>query len=253
MKARRRIITGLCMCTAVLSLGIIGSVCAEEMSPDEQQEYGIFPEIAGEDGTTYENLFQVILDEKYDDYWVEKCASLIGDEQAAETVDFLKSYISCDIYGQEAIEAYAEAPESMGFDCFYINDAQTFAFKGDEITTVLTDGTESTHTYEYLGQYKIGEGETMNYNGQEIDPSFLCDVYKSIDDAGEFTYFFLRDDTMDSTYHIEFRYGSDLEELQGYFVGNYAYWLSAGIDVQADEETIHDVIDLFITENVAEE
>lgn len=44
-----------------------------------------------------------------------------------------------------------------------------------------------------------------------------------------------------------------MKELQGYFVGRYAYWLSAGIDTAASEETIHDVIDLFITENLSGE
>ena len=255
MKERRKIIMGLCMAAAVLSLGIAGSVFAEEGAASETaaEETGILPEIAGENGTTYVNLFEVILDEKYDNYWTEKCAALAGEEQAEETAEFLKGYISADLYGQEAVDAYTEAPESMGFDCWYINDVQFFTFKGDEITTTLTDGTESTHTYEYLGQYTVGEGETMNYGGQEIDPSFVCDVYQSTDDAGEFSYFFLRDDTMESTYHIEFRYGSDLEQLQGYFVGDYAYWLAAGIDADADEKTIHDVIDLFVTENVGGE
>lgn len=258
MKTRKKIMLGLCTAMAVMSLGTAGSVFAEsetetEAGTEAAAETGILPEIAGEEGTTYVNLFQVILDETYDDYWVEKCASLVGEEAAEETANFLKSYISADLYGQEAIDAYTESPESMAFDCWYINDAESFTFQGDEITTVLTDGTESTHTYEYLGKYKIGEGETMDYGGQEIDPSFECDVYQSTDDAGEFTYFFLRDDTMESTYHIEFRYGSDLEELQGYFVGDYAYWLSAGIDADADEDTIHDVIDLFITENVGGE
>lgn len=211
---------------------------------------GIFPQIAGENGTTYQSLFEVILDDKYDDYWNEKSASIVGEEAAAESTESLKNYISCNIYGQEAVDTYAQSG-GMGFDCWYINNAITFEFKGNQITSALTDGTSSTHTYEYLGVYKIGEGETMEYGGQAIDPSFECDVYKSTDDAGEFTYFFLRDDTMEETYHIEFRYGSDLEELQKYLVGKYAYWLSAGIDADADEETIHNVIDLFITENLS--
>lgn len=50
----------------------------------------------------------------------------------------------------------------------------------------------------------------MIYMGQEISVEFPCDVYKSMDDAGEFNYFFLRDDTMEETGHIEFRYGKDL-------------------------------------------
>lgn len=234
--------------TMMCCLTLLLLACGNQTNASEQLE-GIFPAIAGGEGTTYQSLFEVILDEQYDAYWNEKCASIVGEEAAEASAEALKSYISCDIYGQEAIDTYAQSGE-MGFDCWYINDAKTFEFEGNQITTTLTDGTSSTHTYEYLGVYKIGEGETMEYGGQTIDPSFECDVYKSTDDAGEFTYFFLRDDTMEETYHIEFRYGSDLEQLQGYFVGNYAYWLSAGIDTEADEEMIHNVIDLFVTENL---
>lgn len=217
-----------------------------------QELQGVFPKIAGENGTVYRSLFEVILDKQYDDYWIEKCESIVGKEKAEESAKTLKEYISADIYGQEAIDTYAKS-NAPSFDCWYISNAYTFEFKGDQITVTLKDGTSETHTYEYQGVYKVGEGETMEYNGQTIDPSFDCDVYKSTDDAGEFTYFFLRDDTMDKTYHIEFRYGSDLKELQGYFVGKYAYWLSAGIDKDADEKTVHNVIDLFITENLSGE
>lgn len=57
--------------------------------------------------------------------------------------------------------------------------AKTFTFSDDTATITLTDGSSQTHTYTYLGQYKVGDGETMVYNGQEIDPSFACDVYQS--------------------------------------------------------------------------
>lgn len=87
-----------------------------------------------------------------------------------------------DIYGQKAVDA-TTSPELVGFDCWYINGAKTFTFSGDTATITLTDGSSQTHTYTYLGQYKVGDGETMVYNGQEIDPSFACDVYQSTDDA----------------------------------------------------------------------
>ena len=80
--------------------------------------------------------------------------------------------------------------------------------------------------------------------------AFPVDVYRSTDEAGEFNYFLLREDTMEETYHIEFRYGRDLEELQGYLAGPYAYWLAAGIDENADEETVRKVIALFCLENM---
>ena len=215
----KRFIAFLMMCCLTLSLAVCGVQAGAS-----QELGGIFPAVACENGTTYQSLFAVILDDQYDAYWNEKCASIVGDEAAEASAEALKASISRDIYGQEAIDAYAQSGD-MGFDCWYISGAETFEFKGDQITTTLTDGTSAAHTYEYLGVYRIGEGETMEYGGQTIDPSFACDVYKSTDDAGEFTYFFLRDDTMEETYHIEFRYGSDLKELQGYLVGSYAYWL----------------------------
>ena len=243
MMRAKRFLTVLMVCGMAFSLAACGG-----QKEDAPALEGIFPAIAGENGTTYESLFDVVLDEEYDAYWIEKCAAA-GAETAEKNAAALKSSISRDLYGQAAVDTYAQSG-GMGFDCWYINEAETFTFKGNQITTTLADGTSSTHTYEYLGVYKIGEGETMEYGGQEIDPSFACDVYKSTDDAGEFTYFFLRDDTMEKTYHIEFRYGSNLEQLQGYLVGDYAYWLCAGIDREASEETVHNVIDLFITENL---
>ena len=55
---------------------------------------------------------------------------------------------------------------------------------------------------------------------------------------------------MEETGHIEFRYGKDLEELQGYFTGPYAYWLTAGFDVSADEDTLKSTVELFCLENM---
>ena len=217
---------------------------------EEELPNGILPLVAGEDGTTYANLFEIILDEDCYPIWYDYCAAVVGEENAADTVAFMQGYISSDLYGEEAIQVFGDGQNGMAFDCFYINDAASFTFDGDTITTTRTDGSSETHTYEYLGQYSIGEGETMEYFGEEISVAFPCYVYKSTDDAGEFTYFFLRDDTMEETYHIEFRYGSDLEDLQGYFVGPYAYWLSAGFDADADEATLEKVIALFCLENM---
>ena len=93
----------------------------------------------------------------------------------------------------------------------------------------------------------------MTYGGETFDASFPVDVYKTADDAGEFTYFLFRDDTMQTTWHIEFRYGSDLDQLLKYMEGPYAYWLSAGIDADASPETIDSVIDLFVSENLGGE
>ena len=169
----------------------------------------------------------------------------MGESSADDTVAYMQATISSDMYGEEAINYFSENPDQpSAFDCWYINGAKLFTFNPDFTVTVdLEDGSSETHSYEYLGVYSVGAGETMSYMGNEISVEFPCDVYKSTDEAGEFNYLFLRDDTMEETGHIEFRYSKDLEELQGYFVGPYAYWLSAGFDVNADEETLKSTID----------
>lgn len=234
---------------AVLSAFAVSAGAETGESAAVSGDFGVWTDIAGENGTTYDNLFDVILDDKYNPMWEKYCAAVVGEDNAESTVASLKGSISSSYYGQEAIDHIAETGVAA-FDCWYINNAAQFTFKDDTAVIRLTDGTESTHTYEYLGQYYVGKGETLNWGGVEMDPSFPCDVYKSTDEAGEFNYFFFRDDTMDSTYHIEFRYGSDLDELQGYFKGKYAYWLSAGMDSAADEKTIDNCISLFCLENM---
>ena len=78
-------------------------------------------------------------------------------------------------------------------------------------------------------------------------------LYRTEDaDAGEFEYFFLLPGTPDTTFHTEFRYGSDPEALMLYNDGPYAYWLAAGIPADRDEQMVQNVIDLFCTENLAE-
>ncbi len=212
------------------------------------RSYGIFPAVAGELGTTYVSLFDMIISDQWTPVWEDYVAAIIGEDAAADMTAGLQSAITSDLYGEAAVAAFADG--GYAFDCDFINGAQSITFKDDTATILKTDGTSEIHTYEYLGQYNVGDGETMLYQGMEISMAFPVDVYKSTDEAGEFTYFLLREDTMEETYHIEFRYGRDLEELQGYLVGPYAYWLAAGIDESADEDTISRVIALFCLENM---
>ena len=69
---------------------------------------------------------------------------------------------------------------------------------------------------------------------------------------GEFTYFAFAPDTMETTYHLEFRYAEDLDDLQSWYEGNYAYWNAAAIAEDYDQATMENVIELFVTENLSE-
>ena len=233
---------------SVLMAVLLCMASAVGFAAEEAEFGGVFPAIAGENGTTYVSLFDVIISDQWTPVWQDYIAAVIGEDAAPDMTARLQSSITSDLYGEAAVAAFADG--GYAFDCDFINDAQSITFSGNTATILKTDGTSETHTYEYLGQYNVGETETMMYQGTEISMAFPVDVYKSTDEAGEFNYFFLREDTMAETYHIEFRYGRDLEELQGYLVGPYAYWLAAGIDESADEDTIRSVIALFCLENM---
>ena len=217
---------------------------------EAEEDTDAFAAIAGENGTSYNNLFSVILDRQYDAIWHDACAAVAGAEQADAFVQMLKGAISADLYGPAAVEAYAQSG-SYAFDCWFINDAKQFTFYPDYRATItLTDGSQQTYQYAYVGTKVMGADETFVYQGTEYSMATEGEMYQSTEPAGEFTYLFFMPDTMETTYHLEFRYGSDPDALLGYMKGPYAYWLSAAIDADADEDTITRVIRLFCLENM---
>ena len=192
-------ISAVAACCLLMCQGTFAEAVFEDVTEavsETASENGVLTAIAGESGTTYENFFDVTLAEENYDLWYDCTAAIVGESAAADTVAFMQGYISSDLYGEEARAYYEANPDAMTvFDCFYINGLKLVTFNPDNTITVeLEDGSKETHSYEYLGVYTIGEGETMVYMGQEISIAFPCDVYKSKDDAGEFNYFFLWDD-----------------------------------------------------------
>ncbi len=190
---------------------------------------------------TYDELFTVICDPQYDQLWFDDCKEIVGEEMAQECADMLKMACTGDIYGQEAVDAYGDGSEGSMFDCYFINGINQFTFDGNVFSGTDEEGNQVfSHEYEYVEPFVLGgmmEGS----------------LYETVDeDAGEFKYFVLFPDTPESTYHIEFRYGSDKDALAEYNSGDYAYWLAAGILADADQEMIENVIQLFAEENLSE-
>lgn len=222
----------------IVALCACGAETAEESAVETAVEEGVFADVAG----TYDELFTVINDAQYDQLWLDDCAAVVGEEAAAETAEMLKSACAGTLYGQEAVDAYGDGSNGAQFDCFFINGIHQFTFDGNTVSGTDENGNEVfSHEYAYVQDLAIG-------------PMPAGKLYKTEDaDAGEFTYFLMLPDTPDSTYHIEFRYGSDIEALGQYAEGPYAYWLAAGIPTTRDQTMIENVINLFCTENLAEE
>ena len=189
---------------------------------------------------TYDALFPVITSPEYDQIWLDSCAAVLGEEAAPAAAEALKAACNGTIYGQEAIDAYGDGSNGAQFDCLFINGPAQIVFDGKKISGLDENGaTVFSHEYSFVEPASIA-GMMNGY------------LYRTEDaDAGEFEYFFLLPDTPDTTFHTEFRYGSDPEAMMLYNEGPYAYWLAAGILADRDEQ-VQNVIDLFCTENLAE-
>ena len=185
---------------------------------------------------TYQELWPVILADEYNQLWLDDSAAIVGDDNAEAAVEKMSSMVTGTVTGEEAVETYKDG--NMAYDCDFLQDVDQFTFDGTTISGSDKDGKELfKHTYHYEGMEKT--------RGLYI--------YESDDaDSGEFTYFCIAPDTMDTTWHIEFRYGSDLDALGQYDAGDYAYWLAAGISTDYTQEDIENCIQLFCTENLSE-
>lgn len=187
---------------------------------------------------SYQELWPVILDSKYTQTWLDNCAALVGEENAQAAYDKLSSMVTGTVYGEEAVKAYANG--GGAYDCAFTEGLSKLEFDGSTYTIrgYDADGKELfSHTYHYVGMEDIRG---------------LYEFESDDADSGEFTYFCIAPDTNTTTYHIEFRYGSNLDALGKYDAGNYAYWLASGISTDYDQAMIENCIKLFCTENLSE-
>lgn len=188
---------------------------------------------------SYQELWPVILADEYHQTWIDDCAEFVGDDNAEAAYEKLSSMVTGTVYGEEAISAYADG--GGAYDCEFTDGVNTLEFDGTNSTIKGYDeaGEEIfSHSYHYVGMEEIRG---------------LYEFESDDADSGEFTYFCIAPDTNTTTYHIELRYGSDLEALGKYDAGKYAYWLGSGISTDCDQTMIENCIHLFCEENLSEQ
>ena len=188
---------------------------------------------------TYVELFPELSKAEYRQLWLDATTPLVGAENAESATDMLLAMCMAEPYGPEATEKYTADPDSMAFNCYFRGGVAKFVMDGLTITGLDANGQEVfSHTYKPMN--------LDNENG------FI--FYESEDEnSGDFTYFAFSPDSMETTYHLEFRYAEDVSDLQSWFEGNYAYWNAAAIAENYDQETMKNVINLFATENLSSE
>lgn len=186
----------------------------------------------------HQELWPVILDSTYESLWLDNCKALVGEENAQAAYEKLASMVTGTIYGEAAVKAYADG--GGVYDCSFTEGLSTLEFDGTTSTIKGYDAARKelfSHTYHYIGMEEVRG--LYEYESDDTN-------------SGEFTYFCIAPDTSATTYHIEFRYGSDLNMLGQYSEGNYAYWLASGISTDYDQKMIENCIELFCTENLSE-
>lgn len=187
---------------------------------------------------SYQELWPVILDDQYTQTWLDDCKELVGEENAQAAYEKLASMVTGEVYGEDAVKAYADG--GGAYYCAFTEGVNTLEFDGSSSTIkgFDKDGNELfSHTYHFVGMEEIRG--LYEYESDDAD-------------SGEFTYFCIAPDTNTTTYHIELRYGSDLDALGKYDAGDYAYWLGSGISTDYDQEMVENCIELFCTENLSE-
>lgn len=197
----------------------------------------------------YQPLFEgATLESKYDHYWHDYAAAVVGESKVNDVVEYVKKAINASGYGENA-----QPPD---FYCGFTEGVENISFGGDDgrtVTFMKTDGSSVTHKYDFVKEANAS-GEYSSEQYGEMNMVMDGYLYKAQEDTNdEFQYLFMRPDTPETTYHLEFRYGDTEENILKLTDGKYAYWLAAGIRTSAmteeDEDTLQNVISLFVVEN----
>lgn len=117
----------------------------------------------------------MILADEYKQTWLDDCTALVGEENAEAAFEKLSSMVTSDVYGEDAVEAYANG--GGAYFCGFTNSLATLTFDGETSTISGTDKDGNvlfSHTYHYIG----------------MEPVHGLYEFESDDaDSGEFTYF----------------------------------------------------------------
>ena len=101
---------------------------------------------------SYQELWPVILADDYTQTWIDDCKEIVGEDDAEAAYEKLKSMVTGEVYGEEAVEAYKDG--GGAYFCGFTQDMATVEFDGDTKTIKGYDKDEKelfSHTYHYVG------------------------------------------------------------------------------------------------------
>lgn len=186
---------------------------------------------------SYVELFsqQTCLNPKFETLWKSEVAKYVETSQVDSVLAAIRGVCQGTRTGADAV-AYYKQNGSMKFCCSFLQGVMRIEVKGRRISGYGSGKKQLfSHKYHFL---------EMDANGNYI--------FESDDDnKDEFRYFWFMPDSPKSTFHIEFRYGSDKTQLSQMMDGKYAYWMAAGVREGHEEEWRNGII-LFVDERLKE-
>ena len=150
-------------------------------------------------------------------------------------------------------------PELSKADYRSIWHDATAPLVGEDNTDAATDKLIGMCTAQIYGA-DAAEKYTADPDSMAFDCYFLGGVAKFVMDGHKITGLDAQGkEVFSHTYRLldkenenGFRYAEDLNDLESWFEGNYAYWNASAIAEDYDQETLKNVITLFVTENLSE-
>lgn len=81
---------------------------------------------------SYQELWPVILADDYTQTWIDDCKEFVGEDDVEAAYEKLKSMVTGEVYGEEAVKAYENG--GGAYFCGFIQDMATVEFDGDTKT-----------------------------------------------------------------------------------------------------------------------
>ena len=126
------------------------SVVSETTSAAADENAAAAAQLLNDLTGSYQELWPVILADEYKQTWLDDCTALVGEDNAEAAFEKLSSMVTSDVYGEDAVKAYANG--GGAYFCGFTNSLATLTFDGETSTISGTDKDGNvlfSHTYHY--------------------------------------------------------------------------------------------------------
>ena len=113
------------------------SVVSETTSAAADENEAAAAQLLNDLTGSYQELWPVILADECKQTWLDDCTALVGEDNAEAAFEKLSSMVTGDVYGEDAVKAYANG--GGAYFCGFTNSLAILTFDGETSTISGTD------------------------------------------------------------------------------------------------------------------